>query len=919
MTLSPGTRLGPYEILDAIGAGGMGEVYRARDTRLERIVAIKILPAHLSCDPIRKQRFEREAKTISGLNHPHICVLHDVGSQDGIDYLVMECVEGEKLAKRLEKGALPLEQALKYGMQVADALDKAHRGGVVHRDLKPDNIMLTPTGAKLLDFGLAKPAAPMATLATLSATAPKQSAVTQEGTIVGTFQYMSPEQIEGKEVDGRSDIFSLGAVLFEILTGQRAFRGRSQLSVASAILEKEPAPISSIKPMTPPALDHAIRRCLAKEPERRWQSAADLAGELQWIAEGGSQAGVAAPSTPLRKLRERMGWALALLLAVSAMIAAVGWWRATRPVLRPLIRIGAELVPGPGMLTFRLDETLLAKWQPGTLLALSPDGSRLAVPIRDADGKVRLATRRLDENQFKALPGTENPTSPFFSPDGQSIAFFGDGKLRKIPVQGGAPALVCDAGNFPSGSWGDDGNIVAALSTQGGLSRVPSMGGVPTPVTELKKGEIMHRWPQVLPGSRAILFTAYTGGGSEESSIDIVSFKTNERKTVVRGGVMGRYVMASNGAGYLVYLHQNTLLAAPFDTSNLTITGTAQPILDDVTAITATSPGDFDFSRNGTFVYISGKGEPERSIFWLDHTGKTTPLRATPGFYNGMRFSPDGKRLVFASGYDALGRGDLWLQDLERNTITRLTSLPGSSQSPVWSADGKYILFSVRHQPNAGLYWIRSDGAGEPQQMAETEIGSPSSISPDGKRLALQRGNPFTAVEVWAAPVEAAADHLRLGQGELFLRARGFPMPAFSPDGRWLAYSSAETGTPEIYVQPFPGPGGKVPVSTGGGGFPIWSPHDRELFFLDLDHRIMVVDYTAKVGSFSPGKPRVWSQQQILYNVGGGPFQPYALAPEGKRFAVTLYPDGTTEQHNRLHLTFLLNFLDELRRRVSAE
>jgi eukaryotic-like serine/threonine-protein kinase len=281
MALSPGTRLGPYEILDAIGAGGMGELYRARDTRLERIVAIKILPAHLSCDPIRKQRFEREAKTISGLNHPHICVLHDVGSQDGIDYLVMECVEGETLAKRLEKGALPLEQALKYGMQIADALDMAHRGGVVHRDLKPDNIMLTPTGAKLLDFGLAKPAAPMATLATLSATAPKQSAVTQEGTIVGTFQYMSPEQIEGKEVDGRSDIFSLGAVLFEILTGQRAFRGKSQLSVASAILEKEPSPISSIKPMTPPALDHAIRRCLAKEPERRWQSAADLAGELQ--------------------------------------------------------------------------------------------------------------------------------------------------------------------------------------------------------------------------------------------------------------------------------------------------------------------------------------------------------------------------------------------------------------------------------------------------------------------------------------------------------------------------------------------------------------------------------------------------------------------------------------------------------------
>ena len=917
MALIPGTKLGPYAIVALLGAGGMGEVYRARDTRLERTVAIKILPPQFSSDPVRKQRFEREAKTISNLNHPHICVLHDIGHQDGIDYLVMECVEGETLAKRLKKGPLPLQQVVKLGAQIADALDKAHRSGVVHRDLKPGNIMLTPTGAKLLDFGLAKPAN-LASGAPLTAASTQATPVTQEGTVVGTFQYMSPEQIEGKELDGRSDIFPLGAVLYETLTGQRAFQGKNQLSVASAIFEKEPTPISSIKPMTPPALDHAIRRCLAKEPERRWQSAADLAGELQWIAESGSQAGVAAPTVPLRKLRERMGWALALPLAIIAMIAAMGWWRATRPILHPLIRVGTELAPAPGVFTFRIGETLIAKSQPGTSLALSPDGTRLAVPIRDADGNFRLAIRRLDENQFKPLPGTENPTSPFFSQDGQWVAFFGDGKLRKIPVQGGAPALLCDADNFPSGSWGDDDNIIAALTSQGGLSRIPSTGGAPTPVTELRKGETMHRWPQVLPGSRAVLFTAYRGGGLEESSIDILSLKTHERKTVVRGGVMGRYLSASNGAGYLVYLHQTTLLAVPFDISNLAVTGAAQPILDDVTAITATSPGDFDFSRNGTFVYISGKGEPERSIFWLDHTGKTEPLHPTPGFYNGMRFSPDGKRLVFATGYDALGRGDLLVQDLERNTITRLTSLPGASQSPVWSADGKYILFSVRHQPNAGLYWIRSDGAGEPQQAAQ-EIGSPTSFSPDGKLVTLQRGNPFTAEEVWIAPVEETPDHLLLGKSELFLHARGFPMPAFSPDGRLLAYASSETGTSQIYVRPFPGPGGKVPVSTGGGAFPIWSPNGRELFFSSLDQHIMAVDYTARADSFSPGKPRVWSQQQILLNVAGGPFQPYALAPDGKRIVVTLYPDGTTEHHNTLHLTFLLNFPDELRRRVTGE
>ena len=378
---------------------------------------------------------------------------------------------------------------------------------------------------------------------------------------------------------------------------------------------------------------------------------------------------------------------------------------------------------------------------------------------------------------------------------------------------------------------------------------------------------------------------------------------------------MGRYLTASNGAGYLVYLHQNTLLAAPFDISDLAVAGAAQPILDDVTDISGSGPGDFDFSRNGTFVYISGKGEPGRSIFWLDHTGKTAPLHPTPGFYNGMRFSPDATRLVFTAS--ALGHWDLWVQDLERNTMTRLTSSGGGS--PIWSTDGKYILFSNGGEFTGALYWIRSDGAGEPQQVSEKGIGFPSSFSPDGKRVALHRGNPFTGREASTAPIEGGPDHPLLGKTELFLRSPGFLMPVFSPNGRWLAYSSSETGTAEIYVQPFPGPGGKVAVSTGGGSFPEWSANGRELFFVGSDHRIMVVDYMAKDGSFSPGKPKVWSQQQILFNSGGGPFWPYALTPDGKHFAVMLYPDGTAEQHNTLHLTFLLNFSDELHRRVPAE
>ncbi len=421
MPLSPGTHLGPYEITAPLGAGGMGEVYRARDTRLERDVAIKILPAQFSSDPVRKQRFEREAKTISSLNHPHICVLHDIGSQDGIDYLVMECVEGETLAKRLERGPLPLEQVLKFGAQIADALDKANGSGVVHRDLKPGNIMLAPTGAKLLDFGLAKPAVSPASVATLTAGVTQSSPMTEQGAIVGTFQYMSPEQVEGKELDGRSDIFSLGAVLYEMLTGQRAFQGKSQLSVASAILEKDPAPVTVTKPMTPPAFDHVIRRCLAKDPEERWQTARDLELELKWIAEAGSQAGVPAPVVTHRKVRERLTQIAAATMTLVALAFAIGFvLRAAKPPPEPM-RLTAEIGAEANLVT-----------DVGPAAILSPDGTRLAFVATGSDQKRRIYFRSLDQLQATALSGTENARDPFFSPDGQWLGFFADSKLKKI-------------------------------------------------------------------------------------------------------------------------------------------------------------------------------------------------------------------------------------------------------------------------------------------------------------------------------------------------------------------------------------------------------------------------------------------------------------------------------------------------------
>jgi serine/threonine-protein kinase len=905
MVLATATRLGPYEILAPLGAGGMGEVYRARDTRLEGTVAIKILPPQFSSDPIRKQRFEREAKVISSLNHPHICTLHDVGQQDGVDFLVMECVEGETLSKRLEKGPLPLEQVLKLGPQIADALDKAHRSGIVHRDLKPGNIMLTSTGAKLLDFGLAKPVSLLASPATLSA-AKQESPVTEQGTVVGTTQYMSPEQIEGKELDGRSDIFSLGAVLYEMLTGQRAFQGKSQLSVASAILDREPEPISRLKPMTPPGLDHAIRRSLAKDPDERWQSARDLALELKWIAESGSPAGVAAPSSRLIELRERLAWATAAALAVIALIAGIAWWRAARLNRAALpIQLSAELPQDTFVDRFR-----------GAQLAISADGARIVASESKSASEWRLGVRSLDQSQFTPLPGTEHSAAPFFSPDGQWVGFFADGKLKKIAVQGGEPVTLCDAPGYARGaSWGDDGNIVAAFS-QGipGLVRVPSGGGTPTPLTKpsKQKGETAHGWPQTLPGSQAVLFTVY-GATDADTQIDVLSLKTGEWKTLQEGGSFGRYVPS----GHLLYMVQNTLLAAPFDLSRLALTGEPQHVVEEVNS-NVLGGGDFDVSQTGALLYASSKAAISfpLSIWWLDSAGQARPLQTSRGIYENPRFSPDGKHLAFdlATGP---GQADIWVKDLERDTTSRLTHLPGRNTFPQWTPDGKGIVFESIRQAASGVYWVLANGVGEAQRLIEsqTPIG-PSSFSPDGKRLAYVQVSVDGYPQIWTASFEGGHDHPQLGAGEPFLRTSFHHVhPAFSPHGLWMAYSSDESGTYELYVRPVQGPGGKWQISTNGGDYPIWSRSGRKLFFLTPDWHVMVVDYTASGNSFLAGKPQLWCPRSLRF-LGGN--YPYDLAPDGKRFAVILDASEATGQEQRStdSLIVVLNFFDELRRRM---
>jgi Tol biopolymer transport system component/predicted Ser/Thr protein kinase len=743
--------LGPYRIEGLLGAGGMGKVFQAVDTRLGRKVAIKISTEQFSV------RFEREARAISALNHPHICTLYDVGP----NYLVMELVEGETLVAKLKKGKLSIDDTLRYGGQIAAALAEAHSKGITHRDLKPANVMVAKNGVKVLDFGLAKSAG--------------DETMTASNAVMGTPAYMAPEQLEGKECDARTDIYALGLVLREMATGRRD-------GVTSGL----PTPAA-----------HVIDRCLAKEPESRWHSVTDVKFELEWIADAATE--VPRPATATKS---GYAWPWMAVAAVAVLFAAIGWWRATRPgPLHPRMSLNLDLA----------DETpLVSGGGGGNRLALSPDGARLALTLRGADRKVRLYTRLLEQNQVTPLAGTEDASFPFFSPDGEWIGFFADGKLKKISVGGGAAVTLCDAPAGRGATWGDDGDIIAALTNYGGLSRVPSSGGTPELVTKLKPGENTHRWPQVLPGGHAVLFTAAMQARTyDEASIDAVSLKTGERKTMLRGGNSPRYLATSNGAGHLVYLRQSTLFAVPFNPSRLTLAGAPTPILGDVAAV-AISGGEYAFagtpSGHGTFVYLAGKGSAGRPISWLDSAGKTEPLHAGLSRYSTPRFSPDGKRLAFSA---ASGSGaDIWVMDLDRDNPSRLSFFPGVNRYPVWTPDGKNIVYQSMNQAAPGLYWIRSDGSGGAKRLTDDKPGQfPSSFSPAGKRLAFVQSGNGDSQDIFTVSIEGDADHPRLGKPELF-QGNG-AHPAFSPDGLWLAYASNESGTAEVYVRPFPGRGGR--------------------------------------------------------------------------------------------------------------
>ena len=864
MALQPGQKLSHYEIVAAIGAGGMGEIYKATDTRLERTVAIKVMPDTITISEDLRARFQREAKAISSLNHPNICTLYDVGHTDGIDFLVMELLEGESVAERLKKGPLPTAETLRVGIQVADALDAAHRQGLIHRDLKPGNVMLTRDGAKVLDFGLAKVnssgSGDSAPQATMTMTTP----LTMEGTILGTMQYMAPESLEGTEADARSDIFAFGALLYEMATGQPAFEGKSHASLIASILKETPAPVSQLQPLAPPMLEQVIDQCLAKDPDQRWQTAGDLKRALQWIVDGGSQAGVPAPVSRRRKRRETVLMATVGVLALVAIFLGYTAWRAGQREVR-VVRSNIQLAEGTEL------------WgMAGGMAELSPRGDILAYVARDSTGdNPKLWVRALDSLTGLPLPGTDYATFPFWSPDGRYIAFFAEGKLKKILATGGPTLTLCDAANGRGGSWNADNVIIFTPTSTDVIHRVPAAGGKPVTVTvrDTTYQDYTHRWARFLPDGRSFLYFARTesDGGGEQDAICIGSLDSPETIRLIRAKSNAVYA-----DGQVFFVRERTLMALPFDPGARSATGDAVPVAERVSTMPNWSRGIFTVAESGLLVYREGdvSAGSQLEIMGLDGSPQR---RVGPAVtqYN-VRVSPDGKRLAVDNEDLASANVDIWIWDLEREIRTRLTFDEAVDRNPIWSPDGSQIAYFSIRSNGKGLYVKATDGTGEARQILTTEGRLfPTSWSPDGKYITGFEMKAGTT-DIWVVRADGSTEPENFLAGHL-----GEWDPAFSPDGRWLAFSSDETGREEVYVTPFPGPGGKWQVSTNEGDRPRWSADGMHIYYLDNDDHLNVAEVDGSGAAFNVGKVR-----QLFELNPSRPGCIYDLFGDGERMVV---------------------------------
>ncbi len=887
----PGIRLGPYEVLSKIGAGGMGEVWKGTDTRLERSVAIKVLPAEFASDSQFRLRFDREAKTISQLSHPHICVVHDVGrhvvaGSPDVDYLVMELLEGETLATRLTRGAMPIEQVLRIGAQIAEALDAAHRKGVVHRDLKPGNVMLTKSGAKLLDFGLARAAA-ITPWSAHSATIARgdqpadptvQKALTAEGTIVGTFQYMAPEQLEGAAVDARTDIFALGAVLYEMATGRRAFDGTTKTSIIAAIVDRDPPPMQQIQPLTPPALEHVVSRCLAKEATERWQSAHDVARELTWIREAGSNAGTSSVVSIRRKHREGIAWAIAAVALAAALLTGLFAWRRLQNA--PPQRVMRFTVPSVSGL--RLNAVY-------GLIAISPDGSQMVNVGSDKAGP-KLFRRPIDNIEQVAIEGTDGARQPFFSPDGKWIGFVARHKLMKVAMSGGQPIIIASASESRGAEWAEDDSIYFCPFYYGGIERVSAAGGPSKPVTTVDRahGERSHRWPHLLPGGKVLLYSVGRGGSWDDATVVAQRLDTGERKTLIEGGSDARYLPT----GHLVYLRGTSLYAVPFDPKKLAVSGQPIEVAHGVANNTA-GAGEFAFTPAGMLVYYSAGivADEGGTLSVINARGDRLPAALPPFSMSTPRFSPDGTKIVGMRG------NAVWTCDLVRGTTTRITT-GARTISPVWSMDGSRVYYSSEHNGPWNPFWQDADGGGAQHAIVKTEESvMVNGVSPDGRELIAMSNRKETGPDI---------DIMTVADGRLRPLARTEATEqgaTYSPDGKWVAYESDESGRPEVYVRPASGAAGRWQISVDGGTNPRWKK-PAEIVYQN-ETKLMTAAVRTET-SFSVAAPQLLLERSL---------SDYDIASDGRILIVEPPPT----ESGRGQINVVLNWFEEIRAKTGSK
>jgi serine/threonine-protein kinase len=885
--MTPQSTIAHYRITSKLGEGGMGEVWRATDTKLNRDVAIKVLPDSFANDPDRLARFGREAQVLASLNHPNIAAIYGVEERA----LVMELVEGPTLAERLMQGRVPLDEALPIAKQIAEALEYAHEKGVVHRDLKPANVKVTPEGrVKVLDFGLAaltqsSPAGGRDPTSSPTLT----MRATQAGTIIGTASYMSPEQAAGKALDRRTDIWSFGVVLWEMLTGRRLFDGETVSETLADLLRRD-IDFKALPAGMPPAIRYLLGRCLDRNPRNRLRDIGEARVAIDRIGEGREE-----PATATAQSSTKLPWILAAVAAFMLGCLGVLYWWTARPVLRPLQRFDVEFTPPERVHPF---------------LALRPDGAQIAFVAKDKDGVARIHARTLDQAEATAVAGTDNAVSPFFSPDGQWLGFGADGSLKKILAQGGTAVRICDAPDLRGGSWGEDGYIVFAPSNISGLYRVSQAGGTPEQITKLKSGERTHRFPQVLPGARAVLFTAGTSpANQEDATLQVVDLASGQVRTLHQGGFYGRYLPS----GHLLWAHEFALFAAAVDIGRTQLKESPIPVLDRLADDPGSALGNFEVASAGTIAAITGPAQAGRgALSWLDQQGTIRPLSVPPADYRDIRLSPDGKRVALSiQGATSV---DIFVCELEGERLLQLT-FTGNARNPVWTPDGKHIVF--QQSDAKAIYWIRADGRSQPELLL-TATGLISRVflsawSPDGKQLLFFSPTTQTTGQLWTVSVNPTdPEHPKTGTPQPLPQSSERGGGSISPDGLWLAY--VPPGPPpwkEIYIESFPPTGGRWRIPSGaGGGPPRWAQTTRELFFVGTDGRIMTASYRVNGNSFVAEKPHVWVEKPVKTTISRSLFD---ITPDGKRaIGVFTLNENTADTH----LTFLLNFTDELRRRA---